>query len=287
MADPTLSGIVAYVRDLAASRTFYETRLGLPVVEADAQSARYSLGLVDLQLRAARTDGVQVEGHDDETSLIVVHVDDLDATRGALERRGVTLKPTLRYEIGATAALYDPDGHNITLYEPSEESLTWSSGERLRAILRTTEYRPAPDRSLNGAPLTYLFLFVRNTDEALAFYQRTLGLRVVEADPDAGVVKYDCGGAIVATHLVGGDAACAVYMDLSREKGIVATLAVDDLDAVYETLARERPAGDHQIVRDASGTRVILRDPNGHRFWITRRLSSERASQEKNRRATA
>ena len=271
-----LTTVVAYSRDLIRSRVFYEGTLGFRVIEASDRTVRYSAGAVDLELRAAQQDGVQlVEGHD-ETSLMVFLVDDVDQMREALERRSVRLDPTLRYEIGATAAFYDPDGHSLTIYEPSAEAMTWPSAAKIREILARAETRRAAGeppggsriavrgQSLGECPMVYLFLFVGNPDQARAFYHATLRLPIIEDDPDAGVVKYDVGGLLLATHMVGGDAFCAVEMDLSREKGVA---------PVFE-VAGEAPdlrAWRSRTVRRAADgrTAVVSQDPNGHHIWLT------------------
>src|SRR6185503_9567414 len=89
-----------------------------------------------LALNRAKDFSMEVGGRPDDTSIIVFHVDDIDAMRSSLEARGVEFSgPTDRYDIGATATLYSPDGHCLGLYEPSEESLHWPSGDKIRAVL--------------------------------------------------------------------------------------------------------------------------------------------------------
>jgi catechol 2,3-dioxygenase-like lactoylglutathione lyase family enzyme len=130
--------------------------------------------------------------------------------RGSLGRRGVQLTPTVRYEIGAIADCYDPDGHWLTVYQPSLTALGWPSGAKIQAIQSSA--RPGngkPDGGpLAGQELLYLFLFVRDAEAALTFYRDQLGLPLLEGGPcsqgltskEDGVVKYDAGGMMLATH---------------------------------------------------------------------------------------
>jgi catechol 2,3-dioxygenase-like lactoylglutathione lyase family enzyme len=272
MADMTISAVVAHARDLTQTRRFYEQKLGFRPLEASERAARYAVGIVDVEIRSARHDDVQVEDGVDESALMVFLVSDIDAMRSALEARGVEFQPTLRYEIGATAACFDPDGHNVTLYEPSAEAMTWPSASKIREIDAASARRRLSSPGARGdgladSPLVYLFLFVRDTAESLAFYHGALGLPILEEDDEAGVVKYDGGPVILATHKVGGDAWCAVEMDLTRAKRISPVFEVANTDAVVPRLAKTGVRSGAGPTRDGGAT-TVLQDPNGHRFWL-------------------
>src|SRR5205823_2380210 len=116
LADARLVKLVLYVNDLAASRAFYENVLDLELLESDEASATYDTGQVLLSLEPASDHGITLAPRDRSADLTFL-VDDLDATRDALGDRGLQFTKTLRYEIGATADFYDPDGHWMSLYE--------------------------------------------------------------------------------------------------------------------------------------------------------------------------
>jgi len=252
--------------DLRRAREFYETALGFVPVSASSDFVTYNAGRVKLRIGEVTGFGANRDPGGDDSELLVFHVDSVDEMRTLLERRGVSFSPTLRYEIGATAAFHDPDHHNITLYEPSEESLSWPSGPKVRDLMEA----PSPDGTLLGARnILYLFLFVGDTGKAVRFYRDILGLRVLEDDPEAGVVKYDCDGLIIATHLVGGDSRCAVDMDLSFEKGSAPVFSVGDMSQVVKRL---KTADVDLLEMSASASpwaAAKFCDPSGHQFYLT------------------
>lgn len=279
--------LFVYVNDLPASRKFYEEGLGLRVIEEDAVSVKYDTGEIILALNKAKDYGLDVGGGPDDTSIIVFHADDIDAIRAALERRGVQFSgSTDRYDIGATAMFYDLDGHCLCLYEPSEEALTWPSADKIRAIIGAkrevegvdaipggTTSKSAGDvgggLSLRDQKLLYLFLFVKDTDEARDFYGGTLGLRILEESPEAGVTKYDAGGLLLATHLVESEeGARATTEDLNRPKGIAPVFYVEDIDAVFERLSNETVKITTPPQQSGIGTIVKFEDPTGHIFYL-------------------
>lgn len=134
LAERRVVYLFLYVRDLAASRDFFERALRLRVLEADERSVKYDTGEVILALNRAADYGIALPNEPDHSTDIVFLVEDLDAARAALEQRGVVFTETHRYEIGAISDFYDPDGHWFTLYETSAESLTWPSGDRIQAV---------------------------------------------------------------------------------------------------------------------------------------------------------
>ncbi|HSK73836.1 MAG TPA: VOC family protein, partial [Pyrinomonadaceae bacterium] len=194
-----------YVKDLQTSRDFYEKKLDLKVLEEDSTSVKYDAGGTILALNIAKDYGIAPRTKPDDTSIIVFHVDDIDVMRLSLEARDVSFSgETERYDIGATAIFYDPDGHCLCLYEPSDEAMTWESADKIRGILASSYAHSgnsdgsAQTPSLRHRNLIYLFLFVRDVDEAREFYSKKLGLKIVEESPEAGVTKYDAGGLILA-----------------------------------------------------------------------------------------
>lgn len=285
LKDSKMVYLFIYVSNLDASREFYEKRLGLRVLEQDAGAVKYDTGECILALNRAGDYGIQVEPRPDDSSIIVFHVDDIDAMRAALEGRGVKFSgATDRYDIGATAVFYDLDGHCLCLYEPSEEALTWPSADKIRAILSANGRGAAViDRSqsptapaggdgglsLSERKLLYLFLFVRDVGESFDFYHGKLGLRVLEESDEVGVVKYDCGGVILATHLVESEGnAKASAGDLVRPKGIAPVFHVPDIEAVYSKLAAEGLEFSGGPRRSDIGAVALFKDPSGHVFYL-------------------
>lgn len=261
--------IFLYVRDLAASRAFFERRLGLEPVESDDGAAKYEAGRVLLGLNRAADFGIELPEHLDETVQIVFHVDDLDAARAGLEARGVRVGPPLRYEIGGTCDLHDLDGHLLLLYEPSAEALEWPSGEKYRALARSqAPHADAGARGLAGRPVTYVFLFVRDVAASRAFYAGSLGLDVLEEDDGSGVVKYDAGGVILATHLVAGDAHSRADAHRGPAGAMSLVFAVPDIDAAAAALAARGVDVPGGVRRGDIGAIAQFADPDGHRSYL-------------------
>jgi catechol 2,3-dioxygenase-like lactoylglutathione lyase family enzyme len=194
LGDARIIYLILYVNDLAESRAFYEDQLRLRVIEADEGSVKFDVGQVILALHRARDYGIELAGRRDDSSDVVFLVDDVNAVRQDLETRGVTFVRRRTYEIGLVTDFYDPNGHRLMIYQPSDVALSWPSADKLRELWRLAGIGGAeligapscvlaPDaapRGLDGKPLIYLFMFVSNSDEAFAFYQGDLGLRAIE-----------------------------------------------------------------------------------------------------------
>lgn len=261
--------LVVHVSDLARSHQFYEHRLGMKVIDDDADGVRFDAGRVTLTLRSAADHGISLSKGEDTTADVVFLVDDLNTVRSGLEARGVTFKPTSWYEIGGVADFYDPDGHWLSLYQPSDEAMSWPSAEKIRAIAAASDAHSAP--SLAGKPLVYLFLFVRDAESALSFYSGVLGLRDVEGGPcsrDPGgdpddVVKYDVGGMLLATHHVQSAPASTTHFE-----GVAPVFHVADLAGTAEALRRMGVRFDDRPVRSRSGLLSRFEDPMGHAMYL-------------------
>src|SRR5437867_237074 len=148
-----------YVRDLSASRDFFERTLGLRAIEEDADSVKYDCETLILALNRASDYDITLHDGPDHSTDIVFLVDNLDEARAALEARGVQFTETHRYEIGAITDFYDLDGHWFTLYETSDEAMTWPSGERIQAVRDVFTHRRAHGngnggRTVRSAPVT-------------------------------------------------------------------------------------------------------------------------------------
>jgi predicted enzyme related to lactoylglutathione lyase len=294
LAERRIVYLFLYVRDLTASRDFFERALRLRVLEEDEGSVKYDAGEVILALNRAEDFGVVLPDEHDHSTDIVFLVEDLDAARAALEERGVTFTETHRYEIGAITDFYDPDGHWFTLYETSEESLTWPSGDRIQAVRAHYQadgkpglagVRGGPDFSLDGKPLIYVFLFVRDADEAVTVYADGLAIRDLEGGPcsrastadEEGVIKYDTGGVLLATHSLETvreeeeiiDHPCPPRTVNPREMGGKAVVFhTPDIEVEVKELAERGIRSAEGVVRSPIGATARYSDPSGHVYFL-------------------
>jgi predicted enzyme related to lactoylglutathione lyase len=300
-----------YVKDMTASRHFFEHVLRLHVLEEDAGSVKYDCGEVILALNLAADYGIELPKKHDHSTDIVFLVDNLDQARAALERRGVEFTETHRYEIGAITDFYDPDGHWFTLYETSQEALTWPSGDRIQAVraryngtttngraITATLTQPREsgsgrsnpddgqdDFSLHGKPLIYLFLFVRDPDEAFEVYGSRLGLVDLEGGPcsrasnadEEGVVKYDTGGVILTTHSLETvreedeiiDHPCPPRtVNPTQMHGKAVVFYTPAIDTAVTELSAAGIRFPHSIKKSSIGAVAEFEDPSGHAFYL-------------------
>lgn len=276
LANSRLVYLILYVNDLSVSRNFYENMLGLRLVEADDNSAKYATGQTLLCLYRAADYGLKLSTLDHSADMTFL-VDDLDRVRIDLESQGVKFSETLRYEIGATVNFFDPDGHWFSLYEPSELAMTWPSADKLRAILKASGNGFRESR-LTGRELIYLFLFVPDADVAFNFYHDVLGLRYLECRPcrrgstdnKRGVVKYDAGGLLLTTHHF--DGACPATspprtLNSDQMKGVTPVFHVSNLNNTIEALARENVRAVPSL-QSGQENMVSFQDPFGRTFYI-------------------
>ncbi|HEX6700952.1 MAG TPA: VOC family protein [Gaiellaceae bacterium] len=297
IADSRLVYLFAYVADLERSRAFYEDTLGLSVIEEDSSSVKYDAGEVIFALNRAADYGIRLPDGRDNSTDIVFLVDDLRAVQAALEERGVTFIPAVWYSVGGIADFYDPDGHWLTLYEPSEEAMSWPSGKRIAAVRETRKRRngwaasgetraAAPDElTLAGAEIIYVFFFVPDADEAEVFYNQDLGLRDMEGGPcsqetsddEEGVIKYDTGGVILTTHFFDGNRnevevaehGCPPRdLDVEHMKGTAPAFYVRDVEGAVRAIAARRPGFAPRLSRSEIGVVATCEDPGGHMFFL-------------------
>ncbi len=274
LTDSPLVYLMIYVSDLAKARVFYEQKLGFPAIEEDDSSVKYDAGNILLCLNLAAHYGIALPSPRDRSAEITFLVRDLDHTRQALEQRGVVFTPTQRYDVGAITDFYDQDGHWFSLYEPSEEALEWTSGEKVRAMLNT--YTPPDSTRLDGTPLIYLFLFVRDTNATFAFYHDALGLDNIEGGQcssnvsvdEEGVVKYDAGGPMIATHHVDEAVAVARGIDPTRMQSIAPVFYVADVASTSQELAARGVKFSLWPTRSQIGVIARFEEPGGRSFYL-------------------
>jgi catechol 2,3-dioxygenase-like lactoylglutathione lyase family enzyme len=132
---PRVAELRLAVDDVPESVAFYRDRLGLEVIDAGPAAARIATASVDLVLerRALAADGRRI---DRRTLLIVFYSSPIEAMRRTLIGRGLefSTRRVAYSKIGGTTRFEDPSGHRFCLYEPSDESLTWGSGQKVLEV---------------------------------------------------------------------------------------------------------------------------------------------------------
>lgn len=300
LAQAPVVSLILYVDNLSRSCEFYERRLGLRMVDRDEESVVYAAGGITLSLNVASRYGVKLAGRNDDASDIVFMVDDFNTVRDALARRGVEFMRRRTYDVGMVTDFYDPDGHRLMIYQPSEEALSWPSGQKLRDVWRAfgrggADLIGPPSRiegkeeafaaGLDGKPVAYLFMFVPDSAAAYAFYNATLGLHPMEAVPccnpecppdEIGIVKYDVGNLLLSTHHIHGSPVVDDYgtvysarsVDPAHVGGIVPVFEVDD---VASAVARLTPLGIRfagNVMRSRRGSLARFCTTTGHTFLL-------------------
>jgi len=131
--------------------------------------------------------------------------------------------------------------------------------------MATTETQPlldVPGAALTGATLGYLILYVYDVAESREFYERRLGLRVIEADEDS--VKLDAGRVILSL-LRASD--YGVTLAGRRDDASDVVFLVDDLNAARADLEARGVSFIRRRTYEI-GRVTDFYDPNGHRLMI-------------------
>jgi catechol 2,3-dioxygenase-like lactoylglutathione lyase family enzyme len=286
LEDARIVYLFVYVTDLARSRRFYEDALGLRVLTADEESVQYDCGEVILALNLADRYGITLPSERDNSTDVVWLVDDLYGLRESLAARGVHFNTPVEYEIGRLVDFYDPDNHWLTLYEPSEEAMSWPSGALIAAVQRAGNGRSngAGPRTLRDASLIYAFFFVPDAGETQAFYS-ALGLRDIEGGPcsqasngdEEGVIKYATGGLMLTTHfydqtlppLEPDEHGCPPrILDLDHMKGVAPAFLVEDVQATVAAVQERRPGFRPRVESNGLGVIATCEDPGGHMLFL-------------------
>ena len=299
LADTRAVYLFVYVNDLTTSREFYESKLGLHVIEEDPGCLKFDCGQVILALNRAADYNITLPNGKDNSADIVFLVDDLNAVRSTIEARGVAFSKTDWYQPGGITDFYDPDGHWLTLYQPNAEAMTWPSGARIRAVIEARKNRngngavpkPGPlsgssgaSAGLAGSDLIYVFFFVSDPAATQNFYEEYLGLRDLEGGPCSsgtaadsdGVIKYDTGGMLVTTHRIYEERTpeqvdehvCPPReIDLHAMQSVAPALHVKSMDETLKELSRRRSAS-VKVSRSEIGAVASLQDPSGHLLFL-------------------
>jgi catechol 2,3-dioxygenase-like lactoylglutathione lyase family enzyme len=134
-----LDVIDLFVADVTASEDFYCGVLGLPRLVHNDWESVVSAGRVVVRLKK----GDPPRGT--ESFTLAFHSGDLDSDVATMAREGVTLDgPRSSGRAGLTAGLRDPDGHRLSLYEPSPSYLDRRSakvGDLVTGSLHTPAHR--------------------------------------------------------------------------------------------------------------------------------------------------
>ncbi|GGQ49224.1 VOC family protein [Couchioplanes azureus] len=149
-ADPGLDAEIGELRvavpDLDAALPFYRDVLGLRPETVTGDSARFRTGTLDLTVyhAAQSPDGRPIRHN---ACLMVFYTGDVVAAERDLRERGLTFSQGAGFsDIGGTARFRDPSGHVFCLYQPSAESLTWGSADKVMELMTS---RPSGSSSRN------------------------------------------------------------------------------------------------------------------------------------------
>jgi predicted enzyme related to lactoylglutathione lyase len=134
-AAPVVSELRLAVDDVAASVAFYRDRLDLEVLSESPGKACIATASTTIMLERRDT-AVDGRALDRRTVLIVFYARPIEAMRETLIDRGLAFsnRRVAYSKIGGTTRFEDPSGHRFCLYEPSDESLTWGSAEKVLAV---------------------------------------------------------------------------------------------------------------------------------------------------------
>jgi lactoylglutathione lyase len=124
-----LDNVRLLTRDLPGCMRFYADGLGLPVLfggpgdaYAELGAGEASIALFSAEAMAAALDDVSALPPTGDAAVVVLNVDDVDATVAELRERGLApTDPGDRTDWGIrTAHLRDPDGRLVELYSELE-----------------------------------------------------------------------------------------------------------------------------------------------------------------------
>jgi catechol 2,3-dioxygenase-like lactoylglutathione lyase family enzyme len=128
------------------------------------------------------------------------------------------------------------------------------------AEVRSTEQLPS--EILAEARVVYLILYVRDLNESREFYEKKLGLRVIEADEDS--VKYDAGLIILCLQRAND---YNVTLAGRRDDSSDVVFLVDDVNEMRQNLEKRGVVFVRRRTYEI-GLVTDFYDPNGHRLMI-------------------
>ena len=115
--------IMLMVKDISTSVRFYSEGLGLPIKLSTPGWAELNADGTTIALHAAADDADV-----GSSPILSFHVDDISAAIASLENLGATLEGRVREpSFGKVAAIRTPDGHLVSLLQPTAVSATTQS----------------------------------------------------------------------------------------------------------------------------------------------------------------
>jgi catechol 2,3-dioxygenase-like lactoylglutathione lyase family enzyme len=129
-----VSSLQLIVDNLPVATRFYSDVLELPLKRQDEWTSTFTAGAVDLVLQ--RRTALQDPQRCHDKYLLVFYTPNIVAVQDALIARGVSFKrPRPGYSaIGGSSRFVDSEGHQLCLYQPSAECLTWGSGAKVMEL---------------------------------------------------------------------------------------------------------------------------------------------------------
>ncbi|WP_108879864.1 VOC family protein [Anderseniella sp. Alg231-50] len=171
-----LAGVALNVASPEQLAAFYTRHLGM-AVDRSGEFLRLGYGGpgAGLELRPASSPDPYVHDGSDEYWKIGITLPDVDMAFEQLSRAGVAVtQPRQFLDIGYMCHLTDPDGFQIELLQHTFEGRPRTSPGN-------------PDLPLGGgAQIGQITLRVANLDNALALYQRSMGMRLLSKQVVAG-----------------------------------------------------------------------------------------------------
>jgi catechol 2,3-dioxygenase-like lactoylglutathione lyase family enzyme len=106
-----LATVIIFVRDLDRMRAFYETLLGLVVVEESPGWVRFSTGTSALALHALAHADAPTSPREDSYIKVAFHADDVATERARLAAAGVVVRDPVTFGSITLCDAVDPEGN--------------------------------------------------------------------------------------------------------------------------------------------------------------------------------
>ena len=112
-----------------------------------------------------------------------------------------------------------------------------------------------PNVGQSALRLSYVWLYVKDTQRSIRFYHDVLGLSTIETFPDGALLNG--GGVLLGIHKEEGDRK-------SKPGGTVMNLTAKDIKAAHGELQKRGIKFLTEIQKDSFGQVVSFRDPDGY-----------------------
>lgn len=277
-----LTRIVLFVCNMEASRSFYDSSLGLRVIAVKPPAVIYSAGPIQICLLPAAGHALRPVDGKDRSAAITLLVTNFSLSRNALTARGVRFSRTIESAIGITADFYDPDGHCFSLYQPYDAASQSPSPQRLealaidQAVARSSGIPSADADCLDGgladAVIADIALFFRDPGAAEAFYTNVLGLptiedrsirRCISPSVSSGIMHYDIGTTMLTTRYVETEGNEQKLASVGAS-GFALLFRVVHLSMAVAALSRRGISFSAGLLEDSKGRVARFVDPAGN-----------------------